>query len=61
MTQAELAELRAALMQLEKALEIERACVIRIRKVLEKSIENKIVTISENDSLAGIIAIRKAK
>lgn len=38
----ELAELRAALIQLAKALEIQRACVIRIQKLVEKEMEKPI-------------------
>lgn len=56
MTEADLIELRAALMQLEKALEIERACVIRVRKILERNMppqEVKTVTISPADTIAG--------
>lgn len=52
----ELIELRAALIQFEKTLETERACVIRIRKVLEKRLSiqpSETVTISPRDSLAG--------
>jgi hypothetical protein len=32
----ELTEIRAALMQMEKALETQRACVIRVRKVIDR-------------------------
>lgn len=56
MTDDDLIELRAALMQLEKALETERACVIRVRKIIERNIppqENKTVTISSADTVAG--------
>lgn len=56
MTESDLIELRAALIQLEKTLETERACVIRIRKVIERGmplVQNKVVTISPQDSIAG--------
>lgn len=56
MTEADLIELRAALMQIEKALETGRACVIRVRKIVERYIppqEAKTVTISSVDSIAG--------
>lgn len=56
MTESDLMELRAALMQLEKALETERACVIRVRKILERNMppqEVKTVTISPADTIAG--------
>lgn len=35
----EIAEIRAALIQLAKALETERACVLRILKVIERQME----------------------
>jgi len=59
MTDADKMELRAALIQLEKALETERACIIRIRKIIERDmppLQSKTVTISKNDNLAGIIS-----
>lgn len=57
MTDADLLEIRAALMQLEKALETERACVIRVRKILERNMPQhettKTVTILPSDTIAG--------
>ena len=57
MTETDLIELRAALIQLEKALETERACIIRIRKAIERNMQlpeiSKTVTILPADSIAG--------
>lgn len=39
MTDSELTELRAALIQLAKALETERACVLRIQRLIEKRMD----------------------
>ena len=39
MSDASLTELRAALMQLAKTLETQRACVLRIVKVIEREME----------------------
>jgi hypothetical protein len=47
----DLQELRAALIQLAKALETERACVLRVLRVIERQAENKPVTVSENDTV----------
>ena len=57
MSDTDILELRAALIQLEKALETERACIIRIRKAIERNMQlpeiSKAVTISPADSIAG--------
>ena len=56
MTEADLIELRAALVQLEKTLETERACIIRIRKIVERTMppqKTENVTISSTDTIAG--------
>ena len=44
----ELAEIRAALIQLAKALETERACVLRILKVIERQTEEKPIPVGYN-------------
>lgn len=56
MTETDLIELRAALMQLEKTLETERSCVIRIRKIVERNMppqKVETVTITSNDTITG--------
>lgn len=56
MTETDLIELRAALIQFEKSLETERACVIRIRKIVERNMppqKTETVTISPADTIAG--------
>lgn len=61
MTQADLIELRAALNQLAKALETERACVLRLMHIVERNTptplptDTKTVTFLPNDSLAGYV------
>lgn len=49
----DLSELRAALIQLAKTLETERACVLRVLKVIERMQEKPAaVTISERSAIA---------
>jgi hypothetical protein len=57
MTPAEILELRAALIQLAKTLEIERGCILRILSVLDKHAPTapNLVTILPSDSLVGYI------
>ncbi len=60
MTNDELTELRAALIQLAKALETERACFIRIQKMIERRLDIEHFeavqgTIIPNASLAGAV------
>lgn len=53
MSEQDKQELRAALIQLAKTLETERACVLRITRVLEKQmgIQAEPVTVSQGDSV----------
>lgn len=54
MKREELVELRAALVQLAKALETERACVLRVLRVLERGEKQsgEVVQVSDSDSVA---------
>jgi hypothetical protein len=50
----DITELRAALIQLAKTLETERACVLRIVAIVERQVGMvQQVTISERDSITG--------
>jgi hypothetical protein len=59
MSTAELTELRAALMQLAKTLETERACVLRIVAIVERNMDAvkdaDRVTITPRDSVTGVL------
>jgi hypothetical protein len=60
MSKAELIELRAALTQLAKTLETERACVLRIVAIVERSMDGAVkdadrVTITPRDSVTGVL------
>jgi hypothetical protein len=50
---SDLQELRAALIQLAKTLETERACVLRIIRVLERNMDEP-VTIPQSESILQI-------
>jgi hypothetical protein len=50
---SDLQELRAALIQLAKTLETERACVLRIIRVLERNMAEP-VTIPQSESILQI-------
>lgn len=56
MTPEEKREIIAALTQIAKALEIERACVLRVVAVLKRGDpQGTPIVLSSNDSVAGII------